>query len=169
MHWISHERRIQSTTRYNRKSAISCRHRTFLPAGYRDRAASMAQHPDLQSILATLAQFSQPSPSTLQQANSQPYFENAFDGFPSTIQGDNATATEQNASLKVEAPTDPRLRGRPQSRAVTPVPTPQPKNVIDPATITTWQEGLRCVTKIAAQNKMFEASIKRVSAVPLHV
>lgn len=129
----------------------------------------MAHHPDLQSILATLAQFTQPSPNAAQQASSEPYFENAFGAFPSAVQGDNAAATEQNASLKVEAPTDPRLRGRPQSRTVTPIATPQPKNVIDPATITTWQEGLRCVTKIAAQNKMFEASIKRVSTIPLQV
>ncbi|SMQ49059.1 unnamed protein product [Zymoseptoria tritici ST99CH_3D7] len=34
--------------------------------------------------------------------------------------------------------------------------------MIDPATITTWQEGLRCVTKIAAQNAQFAASIKRM-------
>jgi hypothetical protein len=47
---------------------------------------------------------------------------------------------------------------------------PSPRPVIDPASITTWQEGLRCVTKIAAQNAQFAASIKRVcsqSAFPI--
>ncbi|QIW95761.1 hypothetical protein AMS68_001279 [Peltaster fructicola] len=65
--------------------------------------------PDLQSILATLAQFSQPQPAT---------------GIPSASQ---------------------------------PVPP-----TIDPATITTWQEGLRCVTKIAAQNRSFAESIRKL-------
>ena len=35
--------------------------------------------------------------------------------------------------------------------------------VIDPATITEWTAGLRCVNKIAVQNRDFAAAIKRVS------
>lgn len=123
----------------------------------------MAQNSDLQSILATLAQFSQASSSTPQPGDTQPaYYESAFQNLPSAVQVDNSSAASQNAFLGIDTPTDPRLHSRPQSRAVTPAQTPQPKNVIDPATITTWQEALRCVTKVAAQNKMFEASIKRV-------
>ncbi len=37
------------------------------------------------------------------------------------------------------------------------------KPTIDPATITTWQDGLRCVTKIATQSAQFADSIRRVS------
>ena len=125
----------------------------------------MAQNTDLQSILATLAQFSQAnqaSQGTPQPASTQSYFDSAFQNVPA-VQIDNSAAIAQNSTLSVEPSTDPRLRSRPQSRSVTPAQTPQPTNVIDPATITTWQQGLRCVTKIAAQNKMFESSIKRVS------
>ena len=34
--------------------------------------------------------------------------------------------------------------------------------VIDPSTITTWQDGLRCLTKIAAQNAQLAVSVRRV-------
>lgn len=36
---------------------------------------------------------------------------------------------------------------------------------IDPATIAEWAPGLRCVSKIAAQNPDFAGSIRRVSVV----
>ncbi|KAF2725071.1 hypothetical protein K431DRAFT_195231, partial [Polychaeton citri CBS 116435] len=39
-----------------------------------------------------------------------------------------------------------------------------PKPTVDPATITTWQDGLRCVTKIAAQNANFAKAVKRMMA-----
>ncbi|TKA37938.1 hypothetical protein B0A54_10540 [Friedmanniomyces endolithicus] len=57
-------------------------------------------------------------------------------------------------SLPAPKPQDPRLR--PQSRAA----TASPKPMIDPATIITWQEGLRCLTKIAAQNAQFAVTIR---------
>lgn len=126
----------------------------------------MAQQPDLQSILATLAQYSQnasiqtPPPAPNEQGN-------ALDSTASVAVQNNTVAATRNSNADA-IPTDPRLRGRTQSRSVTPshaqaLPQPQAPSIIDPATITVWQDGLRCVTKIAAQNKMFEASIRRVS------
>lgn len=128
------------------------------------------QQPDLQAILATLAQYSQ---SDLLQASqstqSQNHEPNNIE--QSSAAHENASASTQNANIDA-VPTDPRLRNRPQSRSTTPSqappqsqPQPQQQSIIDPATITVWQDGLRCVTKIAAQNKMFEASIRRVRRV----
>jgi hypothetical protein len=127
----------------------------------------MAQQPDLQAILATLAQYSQ-QPATEQSLPQAPYqLAEPDHAKVSTPANDNLSAILQNARVE-SVSADPRLRGRPQSRSVTPAQPLkqdqiQPPSVIDPATITVWQDGLRCVTKIAAQNKMFEATIRRVS------
>ena len=125
----------------------------------------MAQQPDLQAILATLAQYSQQSASSATPPPApQSTATNSFATTPATEE--NSQATSHNAIIE-SVPADPRLRGRPQSRSTTPFQTqhapPQSPSVIDPATITVWQDGLRCVTKIASQNKMFEASIRKVS------
>lgn len=127
----------------------------------------MAQPPDLQAILATLAQYSQQSTAN-QAPQPAPYQHvDLKHATPAVSDDTNPSAFAQNAIVDA-APADPRLRGRPQSRSTTPA---QPLNrletqtpsIIDPATITVWQDGLRCVTKIAAQNKMFETTIRRVS------
>jgi hypothetical protein len=128
----------------------------------------MAQQPDLQAILATLAQYSQQNTAEQppQQTPYQPVEPNH--PTPSIPENNNLAAILQNARVESPVSADPRLRNRPQSRSITPAqppkrdPLPQP-SVIDPATITVWQDALRCVTKIAAQNKMFEATIRRVS------
>ena len=132
----------------------------------------MAQPPDLQAILATLAQYTQQqsaSSATPPPAPQPTATLSSFATIPATE--DNSQAASHNASIEA-APADPRLRGRPQSRSTTPFQAqnvqpqhvqPQAPSVIDPATITVWQDGLRCVTKIASQNKMFEASIRKVS------
>jgi hypothetical protein len=131
----------------------------------------MAQPPDLQTILATLAQYTQQSTSsaTPPPAPQPTATLSSFPTIPATE--DNTQAASYNASIET-VPADPRLRGRPQSRSTTPFQAqngqpqqiqPQSSSVIDPATITVWQDGLRCVTKIASQNKMFEASIRKVS------
>ena len=57
-------------------------------------------------------------------------------------------------------PGDPRLAAQrrmspPTSRSHTPI--------VDPATITEWAQGLRCVTKVSAQNPNFGAKIRQVS------
>ena len=129
---------------------------------------NMAQQPDLQAILATLAQYSQQNAAEQppQQTPYQPVESNH--ATPSIPENNNLAAILQNARVESPVSADPRLRGRPQSRSITPAQPPkqdqiQPPSVIDPATITVWQDALRCVTKIAAQNKMFEATIRRVS------
>ncbi|USW55045.1 hypothetical protein Slin15195_G083640 [Septoria linicola] len=107
---------------------------------------------DLQAILATLAQYSAQAGQTAPTE-------------PNTPQPDNASFTSKGSSTAQgnwaqQAPAkahDPRLP-RPQSRSGATTPKP----MIDPASITIWQEGLRCVTKIAAQNTQFAASIKRM-------
>jgi hypothetical protein len=131
----------------------------------------MAQQPDLQAILATLAQYTQQSTSSATPTPApQPTATlSSFPTIPATEE--NVQATSHNASIET-APADPRLRGRPQSQSTTPFQAqngqpqhvqPQTSSAIDPATITVWQDGLRCVTKIASHNKMFEASIRKVS------
>jgi hypothetical protein len=129
---------------------------------------NMAQQPDLQAILATLAQYSQQNNAGQppQQTPYQPV--PPIHATPSIPENNNLAAILQNARVESPVSADPRLRGRPQSRSITPAQPPkqdqvQPPSVIDPATITVWQDALRCVTKIAAQNKMFEATIRRVS------
>ena len=92
---------------------------------------------DLASLLATLAQFAPPG-----QAQTP------------------ASTLYRTSQLRPEAALnvveDPRLS---TSSSRTPVPD---KNVIDPAAITEWSSGLRCVSKIAAQNQTFAASIREV-------
>ena len=62
-----------------------------------------------------------------------------------------------------QAPSDPRLAGRsvqPQS-----IPRPQIRfstPLIDPATIIDWKQGLRCVSKITAQNPQFSISVRKL-------
>lgn len=58
---------------------------------------------------------------------------------------------------------DPRPSPQPQQRSASAQPPPQTGLVIDPAAITEWTAGLRCVNKIAAQNRDFAGAIKRVS------
>ena len=103
--------------------------------------------PDLQSILANLARLG----SQEQTASAEREMHVDRHSTP-----DLQTNIESNGlQPPTEKAGDPRLR--PQSRS-----TASPKPMIDPATITTWQDGLRCVTKLAAQNVHFAASIRRV-------
>lgn len=102
------------------------------------------QVPDLQSILSTLANFAPPTQQS--QSTTSP---TEYDG-----------TSEQKAQpipLLLSKTGDPRLR--PQGRS-----TASPKPNIDPAAITSWSDGLRCVTKIAAQNAQFATSIRKVGS-----
>jgi hypothetical protein len=102
--------------------------------------------PDLQTILSNLARLSTPT---------QPV-ESPFNGVNAgTPTSSNPGGFDRSLADRTD---DPRVR--PQSRSAA---TASPKPTIDPATITTWQEGLRCVTKIATQNAQFAASIRKVS------
>ncbi|GAB7339441.1 hypothetical protein MBLNU457_6071t1 [Dothideomycetes sp. NU457] len=89
--------------------------------------------PDLASILATLSQFAQPA-----QANDH-----------------QSSVIPTNDTPNLLPPPDPRITSQSKS--------PQPQQpVIDPAAITDWSHGLRCVTKIAAQNPHFAEIINRM-------
>ncbi|KAK3637362.1 hypothetical protein LTR56_013712 [Elasticomyces elasticus] len=103
--------------------------------------------PDLQAILATLSQFTNATPDCLPTSQHDAL---------SAYQYEHSTAAPIPAVLPTVRAHDPRLR--PQSRSA----TASPKPIVDPATIITWQEGLRCVTKIAAQNAQFAVSIRRM-------
>ena len=106
--------------------------------------------PELQAILATLSKYTNPAGvAPAADLNATAYTSNT-----NSFRDDSSISTPQ--PTVAERPNDPRLR--PQSRSA----AASPKPLIDPATITTWQEGLRCVTKIAAQNAQFAASIRRV-------
>ena len=110
--------------------------------------------PDLQAILDNLAQYA-PTANTApswQRSEAQPHH--------ARTQVPQIRATDDQSSQLDRALQPQPLR--PQGRSTT-----SPKPLIDPATITTWQEGLRCVTKLAAQNAQFAAGIRRVSSSPL--
>ncbi|KAK0337046.1 hypothetical protein LTR91_008871 [Friedmanniomyces endolithicus] len=109
-----------------------------------------ASTPDLQAILATLSQFTNPAPTPVAAppVASEPSSTNYYDVSQALL------PEPASQLLPASKPQDPRLR--PQSRAA----TASPKPMIDPATIITWQEGLRCLTKIAAQNAQFAVVIR---------
>lgn len=78
---------------------------------------------------------------------------------------------EQQEQLQLQDPhlpqqqpiPDPRLVGR----SLQPQSTPKPQvrsatPLIDPATIIDWKQGLRCVSKIAAQNPQFSVSVRKL-------
>lgn len=112
-------------------------------------------NPDIQALLATLSQLSgtplHPIPPTL----------------PATTASQSASGRSLNipthSPVAIEKPPpDPRLRPQTTSSARS-TPTPP---TIDPATITTWPDALRCVTKLAAQNPRFEETIRKVGRPP---
>jgi hypothetical protein len=139
--------------------------------------------PDLASILATLAQFApqqqqdqqQPPPPTTttptitdprlqrrQQTQPNQPSPQPYNQIPQSLQQNNLqTSTPYNPQATVFQPVVPQQRPIPQpSRTST--PQQQEHTIIDPATITEWSAGLRCVTKIAAQNPLFAEKIRGV-------
>lgn len=99
---------------------------------------------DLDAILRTLASLqkpedAQPPPAQLSQIQAYPPPQH-----------------QQHIS-------DPRLAGRPTPPQH--VPKPQARSstpLIDPATIIDWKQGLRCVSKIAAQNPQFAVAVRKL-------
>lgn len=103
---------------------------------------------DLASILATLSQFAAPVQS----------YNTASDV---VIQQDVRKDSDYDPYDAYEPPALEASRQLSESRT----PQSQP-SVIDPATITEWSAGLRCVSKVAAQNRQFADTIKRVPDSP---
>ena len=127
----------------------ACAQCVSLEAYFARRHANM-DTPDLQTILSNLARLSTPTQQTDSPFNNE---GNAVTPVPPNHGG--SESVPRNLADRTD---DPRLR--PQSRSAA---TGSPKPVIDPATITSWQEGLRCVTKIAARNSQFAAGIRKVT------
>lgn len=124
-------------------------------------ADNIEPNADLAKILATLASLQQPggAPAQDQQQTYDP--TQAYQSYQEDAQ---PYPTQQN--LPYHQSADPRLANRSASQ-YTSTPTPRPQErisapLIDPATITEWKQGLRCVSKIAQQNPDFAASVRKV-------
>jgi len=120
---------------------------------------NIAPNIDMAAILATLASLQQPgNPSSQSQ-------QQAYDPNQSYLGYQDLSQTQPSPqTLPSHQPTDPRLLNRSTSQQL---PTPRPQDrtsypLIDPATITEWKQGLRCVSKIASQNADFAPSVRKV-------
>jgi hypothetical protein len=116
-----------------------------------------APNADLAAILATLASLQQPNAAPVPaQVQHQGYDQSQ------SYQGYSVQPVAQ--AYPPQQPADPRLLNRPAPQQYI-VPKPQDRAstpLIDPATITEWKQGLRCVSKIATQTPDFAASIRKV-------
>ncbi|KAF2687302.1 hypothetical protein K458DRAFT_188920 [Lentithecium fluviatile CBS 122367] len=116
------------------------------------------QNMDLQQILQTLASLSNVG-NVPTQAQQQPYD-------PTQVQAPTESLSPAQTGIPYghEQPSDPRLSARPPSLALQsqPLQTRPSAPTIDPATITTWKHGLRCVTKLASQNPNFAPTIRQM-------
>jgi hypothetical protein len=123
-------------------------------------ADDIAPNVDLASILATLASLHQ-QPNPAPQDQQQAY--DPHQGYESYQDLAQPFPPQQN--LPYHQSADPRLVNRQAPQSFPPAPRPQERtstSLIDPATITEWKQGLRCVSKIASQNPEFAASVRKV-------
>lgn len=140
---------------------------------------SNSQVPDLASVLRTLASLaSAGNQQPHQQPHQQPVIQQQYN--PSHVY-DPAQYHKSPQLFPTLAQPNPAYpfgvaedhRPDPQHRRSIQnlhrnTPTPP---LIDPATITEWSQGLRCVSKIAAQNPNFKVAIRKArlaSAFPIH-
>ena len=119
-----------------------------------DTGVNPSSTPDLQSILATLAQHA-PNGTHLAPVASQHAVPITAPA-PGCETQDTPSQDQRDASLSSRLKAAAKSQGQSGSAPAKPM--------IDPSTITTWQDALRCITKISAQNVQFAASIKKVSA-----
>ncbi|RMZ71694.1 ATP synthase subunit beta [Pyrenophora seminiperda CCB06] len=122
-------------------------------------AENIPQNLDLAQILATLASLpqSEAQPSQDQQQPFNP--SDGGQGYQTFQQQYNPAQVNFHQQL-----ADPRLAGRPTQHRH-PAPKPQERvssPVIDPSTITEWKQGLRCMSKIAAQNPEFAPTVRKL-------
>ncbi|KAF2133205.1 hypothetical protein P153DRAFT_307777 [Dothidotthia symphoricarpi CBS 119687] len=112
---------------------------------------------DLERILATLASLPQTAnvpPQDQQHVYDPAQSYAAFQDAPQIYPQEQNTAYRQSA--------DPRLHGRPALQHPPRPQGPPSTPLIDPSTITEWKQGLRCVSKIAAHNPNFAASVRKL-------
>jgi hypothetical protein len=123
-------------------------------------AENIEQNLDLAQILATLASLPKPEGQP-QQDSQQPY------GPGQSYQGYDAPPVyPYEQTHHYQQRVDPRLVSHPAPQHWQPAPRPQDRissPLIDPATIIEWKQGLRCVSKIAAQNSEFASTVRKVS------
>ncbi|KAH7380728.1 hypothetical protein BKA66DRAFT_465274 [Pyrenochaeta sp. MPI-SDFR-AT-0127] len=123
-------------------------------------AENIEQNLDLEKILATLANLPR-SENEAYQGQQLSYDPNqSHQGYQGRTQ---PYPTEHDVPYKQS--TDPRLVGRPAPTHRQPPPRPQDRAstpLIDPSTITEWKQGLRCVSKIAAQNPEFAPAVRKL-------
>jgi hypothetical protein len=124
----------------------------------------MAEHAqpnqELEAILKTLASLSQQQ--TLPPQHPQTTHASAQN--PSDFQDGQFKSSSERIAAN-HPYSDPRRINPPAQQRQTLLPVPQARSstpTIDPATITEWKQGLRCVIKVAAQNPNFAASVRKV-------
>lgn len=123
-------------------------------------ADNFSQHVDLgqlQAILASLPKQDTQLDSGPQQSQSaqQSYQPHQHVVYPHST----------GSHVQYPPPADPRLAGRstPQLRQTAPKQQDRASTpLIDPATITEWKQGLRCVSKVSAQNPDFVSTIRKL-------
>lgn len=122
--------------------------------------------PELASILATLAQFA-PQQQPEQQSPQPPTITAPTTADPRLLRRQQAQSSHppfpQTSSNQSNPYTPQAANFNPVQSQQRSTPQPTEQTIIDPATITEWSAGLRCVTKIAAQNPLFGDKIRGVS------
>ncbi|KAJ9668059.1 hypothetical protein H2201_001865 [Coniosporium apollinis] len=139
------------------------------------------QVPDLASVLRTLASFaplatSQASPHpgvptedfSAQYQPDQPSLLPGLGIHPHGYTGSNGAPPSGDVIQEALPPRDPQLQPQPQHRTSIPPPSTVAEgtatSLIDPASITEWRQGLRCVNKVSAQNPSFKRVIQHMMA-----
>lgn len=118
---------------------------------------------DLAKILATLASLQQPASAAPQEPQQGYEQAQAYPGHSGYTEHVQRYPPPQSQPYPPTA--DPRLQHRPAPQRLSTTPKPQDRvstPLIDPATITDWKQGLRCVSKIGGQKPDFAASIRKV-------
>ncbi|KAF2444939.1 hypothetical protein P171DRAFT_431725 [Karstenula rhodostoma CBS 690.94] len=120
---------------------------------------------NLEQILATLANLPQaaiPPVPAEQQFHAPGQFGAQLNSVPASHY-----PSQTGIPYSQEQSQDPRLNARPQTTLSSRQAPPQRRTAtptIDPATITEWKHGLRCVNKIATQSPTFVPAIQKLIA-----
>ncbi|KAF2500597.1 hypothetical protein BU16DRAFT_523376 [Lophium mytilinum] len=127
------------------------------------------QVPDLASVLRTLASLAPATPqqpgqdiaASLLQHQSEPFYDPTH---PTQATSQPSTNVEQLPVRPTSTRQDQRTVPQHRSSIQDPPRTSSAPPLIDPATITEWSHGLRCVSKIAAQTPSFKMAIRKLMA-----
>ncbi|KAF1921146.1 hypothetical protein BDU57DRAFT_38614 [Ampelomyces quisqualis] len=130
-------------------------------------ADNIEPNADLASILATLANLQQQGSSAIQNQEQGYDTNQTYQSYQ-----EDAPAYPIQQGLPYHQTADPRLLNRSISQHLPTTPKLQNRvstPLIDPATITEWKQGLRCVSKIAQHNPDFAASVRKVQMFSRHM